>query len=472
VIDHDKLYIDGAWTPATSDERIQVENPTTGEVIGSVPAAGPADVDRAVAAARAAFPAWSARPARERADFLRKLHDGLAARQSELSRTISTEMGAPVRIADKIQTQLPISVIAGFADLVTDYPFETTVGNSLVVAEPVGVVAAITPWNYPLHQIVAKIAPALAAGCTVVCKPSEIAPLIAYQLFEAIHEAGFPPGVINLVPGYGPVVGEALATHPDVDMVSLTGSTRAGRRVAELAGRSVKKVALELGGKSANVVLPDADLKLAVKVGVANAFLNSGQTCTAWTRLLVPADQYDEALELAAGFAETYTTGDPLDAATKLGPLVSEAQRTRVRGYIDTAVAEGARIVTGGAEAPAGQEAGWFVQPTVLADVAPDSTVAQEEIFGPVLSVIPFADEEEALDIANNSQYGLHGAVWSATQERALAFAKRMQTGTVDVNGGRYNPLAPFGGYKQSGVGREMGEHGLGEFLHTKAIQL
>ena len=472
MVDHDNLYIGGAWLASASSERIAVENPTTQDVIGHVPAGNAEDVDRAVAAAKAALPAWSALSPADRADHLRKLHASLSSRQEELARTISTEMGAPARIASKIQTQLPISVIAGFADMVADYPFEQRVGNSLIVSEPIGVVAAITPWNYPLHQIVAKIAPAVAAGCTVVVKPSEIAPLCAFLLFEAIDEAGFPAGVLNLVTGYGPVVGEALATHPDVDMVSLTGSTRAGRRVAELAAGSVKKVALELGGKSANVVLPDGDMDLAVKVGVANAFLNAGQTCTAWTRMLVPAARYDEALALATKHAEGFVPGDPLEASTKLGPLVSATQRDNVRGYIETAVKEGARVVTGGADAPEGKDIGYFVRPTVLADVAPDSTVAQEEIFGPVLSIIPYADEEEALEIANNSQYGLHGAVWAGTDERALAFARRMQTGTVDVNGGRYNPLAPFGGYKQSGVGREMGEHGLTEFLQTKAIQL
>ena len=471
-MDHDNLYIGGAWLASASSERIAVENPTTQDVIGHVPAGNAEDVDRAVAAARAALPAWSALSPADRAGYLRKLHASLSSRQEEFARTISTEMGAPARIASKIQTQLPISVVAGFADMVTDYPFEQRVGNSLVVSEPIGVVAAITPRNYPLHQIVVKIAPAVAAGCTVIVKPSEIAPLAAFLLFEAIDEAGFPAGVLNLVTGYGPVVGEALATHPDVDMVSLTGSTRAGRRVAELAAGSVKKVALELGGKSANVVLPDGDMELAVKVGVANAFLNAGQTCTAWTRLLVPAARYDEALALATKYAAGFVPGDPLEASTKLGPLVSATQRDNVRGYIDTAVKEGARVVTGGTDAPEGRDTGYFVRPTVLADVAPDSTVAQEEIFGPVLSVIPYADEEEALEIANNSQYGLHGAVWAGTEERGLAFARRMQTGTVDVNGGRYNPLAPFGGYKHSGVGREMGEHGLAEFLQTKAIQL
>jgi len=472
VVDHENLYIDGTWTGSSSSERIAVENPATQAVIGHIPAGNAQDVDRAVSAAKAAFPAWSERPVAERAGFLRALHASLSSRQDELAQTITAEMGAPARIAGKIQTQLPISVIAGFADMITEYPFEHRVGNSLIVSEPIGVIAAITPWNYPLHQIVAKIAPAVAAGCTVVVKPSEIAPLCAFMLFEAIDEAGFPPGVLNLVTGFGPVVGEALAQHRDVDMVSLTGSTRAGRRVAELAAGTVKKVALELGGKSANVVLPDADMDLAVKVGVANAFLNAGQTCTAWTRLLVPADRYDEALALASKHAEGFTVGDPLDPSTKLGPLVSATQREIVRGYLETAVKEGARIVTGGAEAPEGQETGYYIRPTVLADVAPDSTVAQEEIFGPVLSVIPYTDEQDALDIANNSLYGLHGAVWAGSDERALAFARRMQTGTVDVNGGRYNPLAPFGGYKQSGVGREMGEHGLAEFLQTKSIQV
>lgn len=470
--DRKHLYINGAWVAPSSGETISVENPTTQETIARVPAGSAEDVDAAVSAARAALPAWSVTPPQERAAHLTRLHESLAARQEEMARTISTEMGTPMRISTRAQTQLPLTVLAGFAEMLPSFAFEERVGNSLVVNEPVGVVAAITPWNYPLHQIVAKVAPALAAGCTVVVKPSKIAPLSAYLLFDAIHEAGLPPGVVNLVPGYGSVVGEALAVHPGVDMVSFTGSTRAGKRVAELAAGTVKRVALELGGKSANVVLDDADLDTAVKVGVANCFMNSGQMCTAWTRLLVPADRYDEALAAAAKYASTYTLGDPLDAGTKLGPLVSERQREIVRQYIAKGVEEGARIVTGGAEAPSQHERGYFVKPTVLADVDPDSTVAQEEIFGPVLSVIPYADEEDALRIANNSLYGLHGAVWAGDDDRALAFARRMTTGTVDINGGRYNPLAPFGGFKQSGNGREMGYHGLVEFLQTKAIQL
>jgi aldehyde dehydrogenase (NAD+) len=467
-----KFYRNGGWVTPASSEAIEVENPATEQVLGTVPAGTATDVEEAVAAARAAFPSWSRTPVAERAQALRRIRDGLAKRQDEVAETISTEMGCPLRISTKIQAALPQTVLGAYADLIESYEFDTRVGNTIVAREPAGVVGAITPWNYPLHQITCKIAPALAAGCTVVLKPSEIAPYVAFLLFDVLHEAGLPDGVVNLVTGYGPTVGEALAAHPGIDAVSFTGSLRAGSRVAELAARNVTRTTLELGGKSANVLLPDADLATAVKVGVANAFLNGGQTCTAWTRMLVPADRYDEAVELAASIAAGYTPGDPLDPATKLGPLVSAAQRERVRGYIRTGVEEGARVVTGGTEPPPGVERGHYVAPTVLADVAPDATVAQEEVFGPVLSVIRYTDEEEALEIANNSQYGLSGAVWSADQDHALAFARRVRTGSIDVNGGRYNPLAPFGGYKRSGVGREMGTAGLEEFLETKAIQL
>jgi aldehyde dehydrogenase (NAD+) len=408
----------------------------------------------------------------ERAGYLRKLHDGLAKRAEEIGETIAKDVGTPLRIATRIQAALPQTDVSTYLDLLEQDEVEEKIGNSLVVREPAGVVAAITPWNYPLHQITCKLAPALAAGCTVVIKPSEVAPLSAYQLFDAIHEAGFPAGVVNLVTGYGPVVGEALVTHPEVDVVSFTGSVRAGSRVAALAARSVKRVTLELGGKSAHVILADADLATAVKVGVSNAFLNAGQTCTAWTRMLVPADRHEEALELAKGFAEGFVPGDPLDPKTKLGPLVSAAQRDRVREFIRKGIEDGARLVTGGPDAPEGRDRGYFVKPTVFGDVHPDSTLAQEEIFGPVLSVIPFADEDEALAIANNSRYGLHGSVWSGDRDRALAFARRVRTGQIDVNGGTYNPLAPFGGYKQSGIGREMGRLGMDEFLEVKSIQL
>ncbi len=343
-------------------------------------------------------------------------------------------------------------------------------GNSLVVREPVGVVGAITPWNYPLHQIVAKLAPALAAGCTLVLKPSELTPLTAYLLFDAIDEAGLPPGVVNLVTGTGPVVGEALAGHPGVDLVSFTGSTATGRRITHLAADRIARVSLELGGKSANVVLDDADLASAVKVGVGNAFLNSGQTCTAWTRMLVHRNRYDEALDLAAKATDGYQLGDPLDPATRLGPLVSAQQRDRVRDHITRGLADGGRLVAGGLDAPVPQR-GWFVAPTVIADVDPDSALAQEEVFGPVLAVIPVDDDDHAVRVANNSRYGLAGAVWSGDEERALRVARRLRTGAVDINGAPFNPLAPFGGYKQSGLGRELGVHGLEEFCEVKAIQ-
>ncbi|SHK10283.1 Acyl-CoA reductase [Pseudonocardia thermophila] len=472
MYERSSLYRNGAWVAPASDERIEVENPTTEQVLGTVPAGTAADVDEAVRAARAAFPAWSQTPVAERAAILRRIRDGLAKRQDEIAETISTEMGCPLRISQKIQAALPQTVVGSYADVLESFEFDTRVGNSIVAREPVGVVGAITPWNYPLHQITCKLAPALAAGCTFVLKPSEIAPYTAYLLFEVLDEAGLPDGVVNLVTGYGPVVGEALAAHPDIDAISFTGSLRAGKRVAELAAQNVTRVTLELGGKSANVLLPDADVATAVKVGVSNAFLNGGQTCMAWTRMLVHADRYDEAVELAGSIAAGFTPGDPLDPGTKLGPLVSGAQRERVRGYIRTGLEEGARLVTGGAEPPEGIERGYYVAPTVLADVDPNSTVAQEEIFGPVLSVIRYTDEEEALEIANNSQYGLSGAVWSADQDRALAFARRVRTGSIDVNGGRFNPLAPFGGYKRSGIGRELGTAGLEEFLELKAIQL
>ncbi|MEV0068300.1 MULTISPECIES: aldehyde dehydrogenase family protein [unclassified Amycolatopsis] len=466
------LYIGGEWVPAAGAATIAVENPATEQVQAQIPEGSADDVDRAVRAAREAFPAWSATTRAERAELLRKLHEGLAKRAEEIGETIARDVGTPLRIATRIQAALPQTDVQTYVDLLGEDAPEEKVGNSLIVREAAGVVAAITPWNYPLHQITCKIAPALAAGCTVVVKPSEVAPLSAYQLFDAIHEAGFPAGVVNLVTGFGPVVGEALATHPEVDVVSFTGSVRAGTRVAEVAARSVKRVTLELGGKSANVILDDADLATAVKVGVSNAFLNAGQTCTAWTRMLVPREKHEEAVALAKKFAEGFTPGDPLDAKTKLGPLVSAAQRERVREFIAKGVSEGATLVTGGAETPEGLDTGYFVRPTVFAGVDPDSTIAQEEIFGPVLSIIPFDDEEDALRIANNSKYGLHGAVWSGDQDRALAFARRVRTGQIDVNGGAYNPLAPFGGYKASGVGREMGRPALDEFTEIKSIQL
>ena len=460
----DKLYIGGAWVAPAASETIAVENPATEEVLGHVPAGTAADVDRAVAAARAAFDGWAGTPMAERAAVLDRLHGALAARAGDIARTVGLELGTPLKVAKAVQAGLPLTVLRGYADTAAKPEEDETIGNSLILHEPVGVVGAITPWNYPLHQVVAKVAAALAAGCPVVLKPSELTPLVAYLLFDAADEAGVPPGVLNLVTGTGPVVGAAIAGHPDVDMVSFTGSTATGRTIAHAAADRIARVALELGGKSANVILDDADLTRAVKVGVGNAFLNSGQTCTAWTRMLVSENRYDEAVSIAAASAAGYRTGDPFDETTRLGPLVSAAQRDRVRGFIDRAEA---RRVTGDAPVP---DRGYFVAPTVFADVDPDSELAQEEIFGPVLSIIPVRDDEHAVEIANHSRYGLAGGVWGSP-ERALAVARRMRTGAVDVNGAAFNPLAPFGGYKQSGIGRELGAYGLAEFQQVKAVQ-
>ncbi|MEU6448856.1 aldehyde dehydrogenase family protein [Streptomyces sp. NPDC046979] len=458
---HDGMYIDGAWRSADGRDTIDVVNPVDERVIGTVPAGTALDVDTAVRAARAALPGWAATPPAERAARLAALRDVLVARKDEVAETVTAELGSPLKFSQAVHAAAPIAVAGSYAELAATYAFEEKVGNSVVHHEPVGVVGAITPWNYPLHQIVAKVAPALAAGCTIVLKPAEDTPLTAQLFAEAVHEAGLPAGVFNLVTGLGPVAGQALAEHPGVDLVSFTGSTAVGRRIGALAGAAVKNVALELGGKSANVILPSADLAKAVNVGVANVMSNSGQTCSAWTRMLVHRDQYDEAVELAAQAAAKY--GD------RIGPVVNAKQQERVRGYIEKGVAEGARIVAGGAESP--QEKGYYVSPTVLADVTEDMTVAQEEIFGPVLSVLRYEDEEDALRIANGTVYGLAGAVWAGDEAEAVAFARRMETGQVDINGGRFNPLAPFGGYKQSGVGRELGAHGLTEYLQTKSLQ-
>ncbi|MFI7502033.1 aldehyde dehydrogenase family protein [Streptomyces sp. NPDC049687] len=458
---HDGIYLDGGWRPAASQDVIEVVDPADEQVIARVPAGDAEDVDAAVRAARAALPGWAATPPTERAARLGALRDVLAARKDEIAETVTAELGSPPPLAQAVHAGLPIAVAGSYADLAATHSFEEKVGNSTVFHEPIGVVAAITPWNYPLHQIVAKVAPALAAGCTVVLKPAEDTPLTAQLFAEAVHEAGVPAGVVNVVTGLGPVAGQALAEHPGVDLVSFTGSTAVGKQIAATAGAAVKKVALELGGKSANVILPSADLARAVTVGVANVMSNSGQTCSAWTRMLVHRDQYDEAVELAAATAATY--------ADRIGPVVSAKQQARVRGYIEKGIAEGARLVAGGPESP--RERGYFIAPTVFADVTPEMTIAQEEIFGPVLSILRYDDEEDALRIANGTVYGLAGAVWAGEEAEAVAFARRLDTGQVHINGGRFNPMAPFGGYKQSGVGRELGAHGLAEYLQTKSLQ-
>ena len=465
-----KLYIGGKWQPQSGSGTIDVLSASTEEVIGSIPEGTPQDVGRAVGAARAAFDdGWSQTSVQERADWLRKLAGALKARSEQIAKIIAQEVGSPLSMATSIQAGLPVLTTNTCAQLIAEIKLEQEIGNSLVVREPYGVVGAITPWNYPLHQIMNKVAPALAAGCTVVLKPSEVAPLNAFLLAEACESIGLPPGVLNIVTGYGPVVGEAIASHPLVDMMSFTGSVRAGKRVGALAGEGIKKVTLELGGKSAFVVLDDAPFEKAIPAGARNAMLNSGQTCSAWTRMVVPRSRYQEALDLAAQAIGGLKLGDPLDASTKLGPLISSTQRERVEGYIAKGKQEGARLVTGGGR-PTAFAKGYYVEPTIFADVKPKMTIAQEEIFGPVLAVLPYDTEEEAVRIANDTIYGLAGGVWSGDPDRAMRVARRIRTGQVDVNGGRFNPLAPFGGYKQSGIGRELGMFGLEEYFQIKSI--
>ena len=468
----DKIFIGGEWVEPGGAEPIEVVNPTTEEVIGTIPGCSPEDVDRAVAAAREAFASWSQTSCEERAGFITAIAEGLNARADEFAATITQELGMPLKLSRIVQVGLPASQFEATPQLMEEVAWEEEVGNSRVIREPVGVLGAITPWNYPLNQIVCKVSPALAAGCPVVLKPSEVTPLNAFLLAEVIEAAELPAGVFNLVTGVGPVVGEAIAAHPGVDMVSFTGSTRAGRRVSELAAATVKPVAMELGGKSPNVILDDADLARAVPDGVAKCFLNSGQTCSALTRMLVPRQRLAVAEELAKAAAETFTPGDPFDSSTRLGPLVSRGQRERVRGYIVKGLEEGARLITGGAEAPEGLDRGYFVRPTVFSEVAAEMTIGQEEIFGPVLVIQPYEGEDDAVRIANSTPYGLAGGVWSADADRAISVARRIRTGQVEINGGRFNPHAPFGGFGQSGHGRENGRYGIEELLQLKALQL
>jgi len=467
-----QIYVDGKWVDSAGDGSIDVVNPSNEEVIGSVPDGVSADIDAAVAAAREAFPGWAATPLEERLGYIEKLAGQLGARSEEIGGLISREVGMPGKMSVMIQAGLPAGTTASVPATAREFPFEETLGRSLVTREPVGVVGCITPWNYPLHQIMAKIAPAMAVGCTVVLKPSEVAPLNAFVLTDIIDELGFPAGVFNLVSGVGPVVGEAIAAHPDVDMVSFTGSTRAGTRVAEVAAANVTRVHQELGGKSANIVLDDADFAAAIPSAVGACYLNSGQTCSALTRLLVPADRMDEAAELAAQAAAGFTVGPADDEGSRLGPLVSQTQWDRVQGYIQAGIDEGATLVTGGTGKPEGLDAGYYVKPTVFANVDNSMSIARDEIFGPVLSIIGYDNEEDAIRIANDSDYGLSGGVWSSDNDRALAVAKQLRTGEVDMNGSFLNTDAPFGGYKKSGNGRELGRFGLSEFVEAKQINL
>jgi acyl-CoA reductase-like NAD-dependent aldehyde dehydrogenase len=466
----DRLYVGGAWVEPDGDGTLEVVEASTERVLAVIPEGTAADARRAVTAAREAFEGWATTPVTERQRLLRAVADGLDARADEIAATVTAEVGMPLKLSRIIQAGLPIASFRMAADLLDEVPLEEEAGSALVVREPVGVVAAITPWNYPLHQVACKVAPALAAGCTVVLKPSEVAPLSAFILAEVIDAVALPAGVFNLVTGTGPVVGEALASDPDVDMVSFTGSTRAGKRVSELASASVKRVALELGGKSPYVILDDADLSKAVPNGVAKAFLNSGQTCSALTRMLVPRAKLAEAEQIAAATAEKFEPADPTGERSGIGPLVSGVQRERVRGYIRKGVEEGARLVCGGAEPPEDLPQGFYVRPTVFSDVTPEMTIAQEEIFGPVLVMLPYDDEEQAIAIANDTIYGLAAGVWAGDADRAESVARRLRAGQIEVNGGQFDLRAPFGGFKQSGNGRENGRFGLEEYLEVKAL--
>ena len=467
---YDKHYYDGAWQASTGSETLAVVSSATEQEFARVPRGTADDVNRAVQAARRGFQSWSRLAVEERAQWLEKLADAMKQRTPQIAEAIAHEVGTALGYATKVQVEFPVMMIGMNAKFIREARLEEELGNSIIYKEPIGVVGCITPWNYPLHQIVCKIAPALAAGCTVVLKPAEMAPLSAFFLADAAHEIGLPQGVFNVVSGSGRVVGEAIVAHPDVDMVSFTGSLQAGRRIASVAGDGIKKVCLELGGKSAFVVLDDAPFEKAIPAGVNHCMQNSGQTCSAWTRMLVPRARHDEAVEMAKAQLAKLTLGDPFDKSTRLGPLASAAQRDTVLQYIEQGKKEGATVVAGGGK-PANLSKGYYVEPTIFANVSNEMKVAQEEIFGPVLSIIPYDSEAEAIAIANDSQYGLAGGVWAGTQERAMDVAKQLRTGQVDINGGRFNALAPFGGYKKSGIGREIGPLAIEEFFQLKSIQ-
>lgn len=471
----DAIYVDGAFIPSTGRSSLPVTNPFTEQVIGHVPEGTVDDVDRAARAAARALPEWSATSLEDRVKACIAIAEGLKGRLQEIALAASTEMGAPLQLAVMAQAGLPVITFASMEDIADQVEWERRSGNSLLVRQPAGVVGAITPWNYPLHQIAAKVAPALLAGCTIVVKPSELVPGVAYLLAEVIDAVGLPAGVFNLVPGTGPVVGEAIVRHQLVDMVSFTGSTAAGRRVAELAAAAPKRTALELGGKSASLLLDDLsgdELSSAVAGSLTGCLINSGQTCSALTRLVVPRASLDEVVGMLEMFVQFAPMGDPLEPGTVQGPLVSKIQQERVRGYIRQAVDDGADLVAGGPEQPVDLPTGFFVKPTVLVAEA-GSTIEQEEVFGPVLTVVPYdGSDEEALGVAHGTPYGLAGAVWAGDQERAERLARRMRAGQVAVNGGAFNPTAPFGGFGQSGYGRELGPLGVEEFTAVTSLQV
>ena len=465
-----KFYIDGAWVDPVEPRTLDVIDPATEEPCGQISLGSAADVDKSVAAARAAFDSYAQTSPEERLDLLNRIIEIYKSRIGDLGEAISHEMGAPLVFAKKVQAPSGLAHIKTAARVLQNYEFEEVQGSTLMRREPVGVVGMITPWNWPQNQITCKVAPALAAGCTMVLKPSEIAPLDAIIFAEILDEAGVPAGVFNLVNGDGPTVGEAMSAHPDIDMMSFTGSTRGGVAVARGSADTVKRVTQELGGKSANILLDDADIARAVKGGVFTCAGNAGQSCNAPTRMLVPMDRMAEAVEAAQSAAGKIAVGDPRDEATTMGPLASAMQFDKVQGLIEKGIEEGAELVAGGPGRPDGLDKGYYVRPTVFANVSNDMTIAREEIFGPVLSIIGYSDEEEAVAIANDTPYGLSGYVSSADPQRAARVARRMRTGNVHINGAMPDLSAAFGGYKQSGNGREWGEHGFEEFLEVKAI--
>jgi len=465
-----QAYIDGAWMDPAAPVAFDLVSPATEDVIATLGLSGTAEVDRAVAAARRAFPAFAATSVAERVALLYRILAEYEARLEQFVQAMTREMGTPISFSREAQAPSGTAHLRTMIEVLEGFAFSRRQGGTLIAREPIGVCGLITPWNWPVNQIVCKVAPALAAGCTMVLKPSELAPLSAILWAETMHAAGVAPGVFNMVPGDGPTVGEAIAAHPDVDMVSFTGSNRAGTRVAALAAPTVKRVAQELGGKSANIVLPDADLADAVTRGVAGCYNNNGQSCDAPSRLFVPADRHDEAAELAAAAARAFVVGDPADPATTLGPVVSLRQFERIQALIATGVAEGARLVTGGPGRPDGLTRGWYVRPTVFADVRNDMTIARQEIFGPVLAILPYDSVEDAIAQANDTPYGLAAFVQSRDREAARRVAGRLRAGNVTINDAGWDLNAPFGGYRQSGNGREYGAWGLEEFLETKAV--
>jgi len=469
MFDCTRFLIDGAWVSSQGRKSLDIINPATEQVIGQVALGTADDVDKAAKAARRAFESFSQTSIAERAALLERIVGVYQKRLPELGQAISQEMGAPLGFAVQVQAGVGLGHFATTLGLLRDYKFEERLGTTLLRREPVGVCGLITPWNWPANQICCKLAPALAVGCTVVLKPSELAPISAQILAEILVEAGVPEGVFNLVQGDGAGVGPAIAAHPDIDMVSFTGSTRAGVAVAKAAANTVKRVSQELGGKSANIILDDADLEKAVAGGVIAMMANSGQSCNAPSRMLVPQSRYAEAVRIAKAAAETVKVGDPQDSATGIGPLSNAAQFEKVQSLIDKGVQEGAEVVTGGTGRPEGLTRGYYVKPTVFANVNNSMTIAREEIFGPVLVMIPYRDDEEAIQIANDTPYGLSGYV-SGSPERAKRVAARLRTGMVHLNGASVDLQAPFGGYKQSGNGREWGREGLDEFLEVKAV--